>query len=121
LLDRLTILQIKSQRVTEATKLRSVRLELEALSAVRERALPHGEQLDQLVRELRTTNEALWQIEDDIRAADAAGDFGPSFIELARSVYQTNDRRAELKRKINTLMGSALREEKHYGAHRPIP
>ena len=59
----------------------------------------------------------MWQIEDDIRAADAKADFGPRFVELARSVYRTNDRRAELKRKINLLLGSPLREEKHYQAY----
>jgi hypothetical protein len=59
-------------------------------------------------------NESLWQIEDDIRAADARGDFGPAFVELARSVYRTNDRRAELKRRINALLGSAMRDEKQY-------
>jgi Flp pilus assembly protein TadD/GR25 family glycosyltransferase involved in LPS biosynthesis len=117
LIDRLTILQIKAQRVTDPAKLRSVRTELEHLTAVRERSLPAGEQLDELARQLRHVNETLWQIEDDIRAADAAGDFGPQFVELARSVYRTNDRRAELKRRINVLLRSVIRDEKHYSQY----
>jgi tetratricopeptide (TPR) repeat protein len=114
LLDRLTILQIKSQRVADPAKLRSIHGELHALTDIRERILPHSEQLDQIVRELRTVNETLWQIEDDIRAADAAKNFGPAFVELSRSVYRTNDRRAQLKRDINMLLGSPIRDEKHY-------
>jgi len=118
LIDRLSILQIKVQRVTDPIKLRTVRTELEQLLAVREKALPSSDQLDELARELRGVNETLWQIEDDIRAADQSGDFGPKFIELARSVYHTNDRRADLKRRINLLLGSVIRDEKHYHAHR---
>jgi len=117
LLDRLTILQIKAQRLTDPLKLKTVRVELEALAAVREKALPHSEQLDLLARELRVVNETLWQIEDDIRSADREGEFGPRFVELARSVYRTNDRRSDLKRQINILLRSAIREEKHYQAH----
>ncbi len=114
LIDRLTILQIKSQRVKDPVKLRTVRHELETLAQLRDRSLPHGEQLEALARELRSVNEVLWQVEDDIRAADAAGDFGPRFVELAQSVYRNNDRRAEFKRKINLLLGSSIRDEKHY-------
>lgn len=117
LIDRLTILQIKSQRVSDPAKLRSVRTELDQLSAVRDRVLPASEQLDELARQLRHVNETLWQIEDDIRAVDAAGDFGPRFVELAQSVYRTNDRRAELKRRINAMLRSAIRDEKHYSPH----
>lgn len=117
LIDRLGILQIKSRRVTDPVKLRAVRRELAALSQVRGTALPQGEQLEELARELRTVNEKLWQIEDDIRAADASGDFGPKFIDLARSVYRTNDRRADVKRRINKLLGCPAGEEKHYRAN----
>jgi tetratricopeptide (TPR) repeat protein len=117
LIDRLTILQIKAQRVTDPAKLRSVRTELEHLTKVRDRSLPSGEQLDELARQLRHVNESLWQIEDDIRAADAVGDFGLRFVELARSVYRTNDRRADLKRRINALLRSVIRDEKHYSQY----
>jgi Flp pilus assembly protein TadD len=114
LMDRLSILHIKAQRVTDPLKLKVVRTELEALTRVRDEALPHGDQLEELARQLRSVNETLWQIEDDIRAADAAGEFGPRFIELSRSIYRTNDRRAELKQQINLLLGSKIREEKQY-------
>jgi tetratricopeptide (TPR) repeat protein len=114
LLDRLSILQIKAQRVTDPVKLRRVQAELESVSAIRDKSLPHSEQLEELSRELRVINETLWQIKDDIRGADAAGDFGTSFTELAKSVYRTNDRRMEVKRRINTLLQSVIREENRY-------
>ena len=64
--------------------------------------------------ELKSINEPLWRIEDDIRSCERAGDFGPRFIELARSVYETNDRRAAIKRRINERLGSEIVEEKSY-------
>jgi hypothetical protein len=64
--------------------------------------------------ELKAVNEALWTIEDDIRACEARGDFGDGFVALARSVYRTNDRRAAIKREINVLCGSSIVEEKSY-------
>jgi hypothetical protein len=69
-----------------------------------------------LAAELKATNEALWQVEDDLRACERRQDFGPRFVELARSVYRHNDRRAELKRRINELLGSRLMEEKSYSS-----
>jgi hypothetical protein len=70
--------------------------------------------MDALVGEMKSVNEALWQIEDEIRACEARQDFGDKFVELARSVYRTNDRRAEIKRQINILCGSSIIEEKSY-------
>ena len=70
--------------------------------------------LTALTAKLRAVNEALWQIEDDIRACERQQDFGPRFVDLARSVYRTNDERAALKRHINELLGAALVEQKHY-------
>ncbi len=67
-----------------------------------------------LTAELRSVNEALWEIEDKIRGCERSGDFGPKFVELARSVYQNNDSRAAIKRKINVLLGSRIIEEKSY-------
>jgi Flp pilus assembly protein TadD len=117
LIDRITILQIKAKRVTDAAKLRNVRAELGELCAVRDATLPRCDELDALERDLRTVNETLWRVEDDIRLCDAAGDFGPKFVELARTVYQENDRRAELKRKIDSFLGSCFVEEKQYARH----
>ena len=119
LLDRLTILQIKAERLTDPAKLPPIRAELAALADVRRRSLPHTPELDALARDLRQVNEALWQIEDDLRAADAAGDFGPRFVYLARRVYRTNDRRSALKRRANVLLGSAFRDEKQYPPYPP--
>ena len=67
-----------------------------------------------MVAELKSINESLWRVEDEIRACERDGDFGPRFIELARSVYQTNDRRAAVKRRINERLGSEIVEEKSY-------
>jgi hypothetical protein len=117
LLDRLTIIQIKSERLSDPAKLRGIRAELEALRGARERSLPASEQIEGLARELKGVNEELWEIEDNIRLCERAGDFGPRFIELARSVYQTNDRRADLKRRVNAMLGSRMGDEKQYQAY----
>lgn len=113
LIDKITILEIKAERIADPSKRANVARELEALSAVSDRgAKPEG--LAPLVRALREVNEALWTIEDDIRECEAKGEFGPRFVALARSVYRNNDRRADLKRRINALLGSGLVEEKSY-------
>jgi hypothetical protein len=114
LIDKITILEIKAERLREPEKLRHVQVELAALSTVSKEALPESAELQQLKGELRAVNEALWQIEDDIRSCERRQDFGAGFIELARSVYRQNDRRAALKRRINELLGSRLIEEKAY-------
>ncbi len=114
LLDKLTILRIKLDRIQDPAKRINVEYEERVLAAVRTKYLPEVPTLDALENELRRINEALWQIEDDIRACEAAKDFGPRFIELARSVYKQNDRRALVKKKINTYCGSTIVEEKSY-------
>ena len=114
LIDKITILEIKSERISDTAKLANVRYELELLGAARAGSLTASAELDRLARELKSVNVTLWEIEDDIRACEAAGDFGPRFVELARAVYRTNDRRAALKREIGALFGSKLVEEKSY-------
>lgn len=114
LIDKITILKIKLERMTDPVKLRNVAHELEVLSAARHSSLVPMGALDPLEAALRAVNESLWVIEDDIRACEAQRDFGPRFIELARSVYLQNDKRAELKKKINMLCGSQIVEEKSY-------
>jgi uncharacterized small protein (DUF1192 family) len=116
LLDKIAILRIKNERIADPAKLANIRRELTALDAVA-RAVPGGPALDALVADLKAVNESLWDIEDDIRAHDARGDFGPGFVRLAQAVYRTNDRRAAFKREINRLTGSALVEEKSYHDH----
>jgi post-segregation antitoxin (ccd killing protein) len=114
LIDKITILEIKAERIADPARLANVRTELEALAEARRAAIPADAGIDALEAELKRVNERLWQIEDEIRDSERAGDFGSRFIELARSVYRTNDRRAELKREINTALGSRLVEEKSY-------
>jgi hypothetical protein len=90
---------------------------LEVLEAARAASLGDSAELAELTAKLTEVNEALWDIEDAIRVCERAGDFGPSFVELARSVYHRNDHRAAVKRKINELLGSKLIEEKSYAAY----
>jgi tetratricopeptide (TPR) repeat protein len=114
LIDKITILEIKARRIGEAAKLAHVRVELEALTAARDCSLPRSAELDRLTEGLRAVNEVLWDVEDAIRLCERDGDFGERFVELARSVYCHNDRRAALKRQVNELLGSRLIEEKSY-------
>ena len=117
LIDKITILQIKSERIADTVKLRNVRVELDTLTAARDAAMPATDELADLTAQLKQVNEALWDIEDAIRDCEREGDFGPRFIELARSVYRSNDQRAALKRSVNELLGSNLVEEKSYAAY----
>ena len=114
LIDKITILEIKSERITDAAKRHHVGTELATLVAARDRAVPGSAELARLATELKAVNEARWQIEDEIRRCEREEDFGPRFVALARSVYRTNDRRAALKHQINELLGSKLIEEKSY-------
>ena len=119
LIDKITILEIKVARITDSRKVANVRYALDRLTETRKAALTMTGTLERLWADLRTVNEALWEIEDDIRQCEAEQDFGPRFIELARSVYRTNDRRAAIKKEIDELFGSAMTDEKsyqHYGA-----
>jgi hypothetical protein len=116
-LDKITILEIKSERIDDAAKLANVRLELELLDRVWSEAVDEDEELAGLRRELREINETLWAIEDDIRDKERASSFDEGFIELARQVYFTNDRRSAVKRSINEHLGSAIMEEKSYQAY----
>jgi hypothetical protein len=117
LIDKITILRLKSARMSDPGKLANVRHELRLLEDLAGRAIPLLAGIGALEAELQAINAALWDIEDDIRAADARGDFGEAFVALAQAVYRTNDRRAEVKRAINLALGSAIVEEKSYHAH----
>jgi hypothetical protein len=114
LIDKITILQIKTERIAEAQKAANVRVELGLLLAAHERSVPASAALVDLTAQLKQVNEALWDIEDQIRICERDDDFGPRFVELARSVYHQNDRRAAVKRQINELLGSKIIEEKSY-------
>jgi len=114
LIDKITILEIKSARITDAAKVENVRIELSTLGNARDSAIAASAELTDLTAQLKAINEALWEIEDDIRDCERDKDFGEKFVELARSVYKSNDKRAALKRDINVLLGSRLVEEKSY-------
>lgn len=116
LIDKLTILQLKSEKITDADKLAHVRHEQQALRDIAQRVLPQSDELTALWDRLYQINGDLWVIEDDIRKCEARGDFGNGFVALARSVYITNDDRAAVKKEINILLGSAIVEEKSYYA-----
>ncbi|MCS7015673.1 MAG: tetratricopeptide repeat-containing glycosyltransferase family protein [Gemmatales bacterium] len=114
LVDKITILRIKRERITDWEKLRHVEIELAELERIAERSLPQSVELQNLVAELQAVNLALWQVEDELRDCERRKDFGSHFVELARSVYHHNDRRADIKKRINLLLGSRLVEEKSY-------
>jgi len=114
LIDKITILAIKSERMDDEVKLENVRHELDILTANRVKVIQASPELDALTAKLKTVNEALWEIEDDIRECEATKDYSQKFIDLARAVYVSNDERANLKREINLLLGSDIVEEKSY-------
>jgi len=120
LLDKITILEIKAERIGDAAKRANIDHELgllrerrDALGLARAKA---ADEIDRLVGELGQVNRRLWDVEDDLRRLEARQEFGRDFVALARSVYRENDRRAEIKRALNRLTGSALVEEKSYSA-----
>jgi hypothetical protein len=114
LLDKITILRIKSQRMTDPAKLSNVRLELRSLEATWNGSAYAKIDIQADVAALLSVNERLWVIEDDIRDKERAQAFDAEFIRLARAVYVENDERAAIKRRINTKLGSSIVEEKSY-------
>lgn len=118
LLDKMTILEIKSERMTDKGKLANINRELEELrKTVADAAPGMPESVHVIIRSLKETNEKLWVIEDDIRDCERSKNFDEQFVALARAVYFTNDERFRLKREVNDALGSALIEEKSYAAY----
>jgi hypothetical protein len=120
LLDKVTILRIKSQRMTDPLKLKNVRVELAALEEVWKDS-PYGRAGAAVAADidaLQRVNERLWVIEDDIREQERRKDFGAEFVRLARAVYFENDERAAIKRRINLNLGSSIVEEKSYADYK---
>jgi len=113
-LDKITILEIKSERIADPEKVKNVRVELDELSATWNQAVQDQAAIADLREQLKAVNEQLWEIEDDIRDQEADQDFGARFIELARAVYVTNDKRAAIKKDVNLALGSRFVEEKSY-------
>jgi predicted nucleic acid-binding Zn-ribbon protein len=118
LFDKITILEIKEQRLLSKQSVANVRNELAALMSVADCTLAKRKEVAALKKQLKSINETLWEIEDKIRAKEAAQSFDQEFIQLARSVYMNNDRRGDLKRRINVLLNSTLGEEKQYTSYR---
>jgi uncharacterized protein DUF6165 len=114
LIDKITILEIKSERIRDAAKVANVRVELDLLQETWRADAASGIDIAAERDALRSVNEALWDIEDRIRVKEKAKAFDVEFIELARSVYIRNDERAAVKRAINEKLGSTLVEEKSY-------
>jgi hypothetical protein len=119
LIDKITILEIKSERIGRAESLANIRKELSALQKTAEPVLTFGGEVSSLKSQLRQTNEQLWEIEDRLRGMEEAGEFGSEFVALARSVYKKNDERAALKALINRRLLSRFAEEKSYTPARP--
>jgi hypothetical protein len=118
LVDKITILEIKSQRMSDAAKLANVRTELELLTATWRGSRFATSDIDADWKALRSVNEQLWDIEDRIRDKERDAVFDQAFVDLARAVYVTNDERAAIKKRINARLGSTLVEEKSYSDYR---
>jgi hypothetical protein len=114
LIDKITILRVKAERIGDPAKEANVRKELALLEATAAEHLPVSDELVRLTAELTAVNAALWDIEDGKRDCERRQDFGPEFVALARRVYMDNDRRAAVKRAINAAVGSEIVEEKSY-------
>ena len=117
LLDKISILKIKSSKIQDEEKLKNINKELSALNLIVDQSLKSYKNLGKRSNELMDVNLRLWSIEDDIREKERNKCFDGSFIDLARSVYITNDKRFEIKNQINKESGSAFSEEKSYEAY----
>tara|TARA_B100002019_G_C21274951_1_gene604979 strand:+ start:8925 stop:9311 length:387 start_codon:yes stop_codon:yes gene_type:complete len=114
LIDKITILEIKNKKITDEEKLFSIQKELSSLKNILKNLNLENDSLVPLYEELLKVNYELWNIEDEIRISEKNNRFDSSFVELARSVYITNDKRFEIKNKINKLFNSEIKEEKSY-------
>lgn len=117
LLDKMTILEIKQNHMTDADKLANVRHEYEVLNAIWKQHVEENSKVTTTRAELKAVNQALWDIEDDIRVKESRREFDEEFIRLARAVYYTNDDRARLKKELNMALGSDIVEEKSYQSY----
>ena len=118
LIDKITVLRIKTERISDPAKLENVARELALLEEVRWQHVSDTPELAGLTAELMAANTTIWEAEDAIRDREHEGDFGPRFVQLTRTAHNTNDKRAAIKRRINEQFGSALVEEKLYGTPR---
>ncbi len=114
LVDKITVLQIKSERIKDPLKLKNVNFELDLLTTTYREKLPSSPRLDELFKELKAVNESIWDSEDEVRVLERAQDFGPEFLKQTRNSHSMNERRFSLKKEINELVKSKLIEEKSY-------
>jgi hypothetical protein len=114
LIDKITILEIKKTKINDAIKLKDVEKELSSLNSTFEISIPNSSKIQSLIDNLKSINLNLWDIENKKRQAESNNDFGEKFIELARSVYKTNDERAKIKLEINNILGSNIKEVKSH-------
>ena len=115
LIDKITILEIKKDKIKDSEKLKDVEKELLSLSDSIKKTIPITIEIEILLKKLKSINLKLWDIENEKRSAEKNNDFGEAFVKLARSVYKTNDERSKVKLEINNILGSNIREVKsHY-------
>jgi len=114
ILDKITILEIKASNITDKEKLKNVENELNILKTTWNEHIGRSNKINELKNELKLVNQSLWDIEDNIRVKEFKKEFDDEFIQIARSVYYENDKRAAVKKEINLLLGSELIEEKSY-------
>ncbi len=114
LIDKITILQIKKERIGDDAKLRNIAIELGMLEDVLRKDVAVDTKIENLSADLKVVNEEIWDLEDTIRDCERNKDFSELFLETARKIYATNDKRAALKKEINTVLGSDIVEEKSY-------
>ena len=114
LIDKITILEIKKEFIEDINKLKNINHEYDLLMNIFNNDISKTDGIEKLKKQLKDINLALWKIEDDIRDCERAKNFNENFVELARSVYFTNDKRSKIKLEINLLLNSSLVEEKSY-------
>tara|TARA_B110000438_G_C15731448_1_gene614405 strand:+ start:888 stop:1286 length:399 start_codon:yes stop_codon:yes gene_type:complete len=114
LLDKLSILEIKLEKISDPNKLENIKTEYKQLESIKAKYIPLSKKITHLYQQLKSINQELWKIEDDIRDCEKIKDFSETFIQLARSVYITNDKRATTKKEINQLLKANIIEEKSY-------
>jgi len=114
LLDKITILTIKCERLQDSNQLANVENELKLLEKARDMCLSSTDTVEHLSKQLKAVNVSLWEVENEIRNCERNSDFGERFVELARSVYRYNDHRSAIKREINLALGSTIVDEKSY-------
>ena len=113
-LDKLSILEIKLNKIKDLISLNEVKKEYEILNETKNNNINFSKEIEILYKDLKETNEKLWKIEDEIRLCEKNSDFKDKFIQLSRDVYFTNDKRSKIKSEINKILGSNIKEVKQY-------